>query len=123
MTPEDFEKFEIHIERIVEEKVSSRLNKLVLAVLVAGVGSVTASVGSVMWAGFEWGKLKTRTEQHDSHNDHHISTFVTRQEWLLTQSAQLSQLTDIKEALRELSTRLNNKTAALLQDETAPLIP
>jgi len=123
MTPEDFEKFELHIERVVEEKIASRLNKLILAVLVAGAGSVTASVGSVMWAGFEWGKLKSRTEQHDINNDHHLSIFVTRQEWLLTQSAQLSQLTDIKEALKELSARLNNKTAAILKDEKAPLIP
>lgn len=123
MTPDDFEKLELHIERVVEEKVSTRLNKLILAVLIAGVGSVTASVGSVMWAGFEWGKLKTKTEQHDAQNDQHVSTFVTRQEWLLTQSAQLSQLTDIKETLKELSARLNNKTAAFRKDETAPLIP
>lgn len=121
MTAEDFEKFEIHIERIVEEKVSSRLNKLVLAVLVAGVGSVTASVGSVMWAGFEWGKLKTKIEQHDLHNDQHASLFVTRQEWMLTQAAQLDQLRDIKEALKELAR--NPKTASLFDSDSLPLIP
>ena len=112
MLPEEFEKLELHIEKIVEEKVSTRLNKLILAVFIAGAGSVATSVGSVLWAGIEWGKLKTTAEQHDTFKDHHASVFVTRQEWLLTQSAQLSQLTDIKETLREITNRLNNKTAA-----------
>lgn len=123
MSPEEFEKLEIHIEKVVEERISTRLNKLILAVFIAGTGSVTASVGSVLWAGFEWGKLKTTTEQHDTFKDHHASVYVTRQEWLLTQSAQLSQLTDIKEALRELTNRLNNKTASTVHPDLLAPIP
>ena len=120
LTAEEFEQLELHIEEVVETKITAKLNKLILAVVLAGVGSVSASVGTLAWAGYEWGTLKNSTLLHDVKGDQHIGTFVTRSEWTLVQAATVDQLTDIKESLRDISARLN-KTASL--DKPALPVP